>query len=119
MLSVNSLKQGGQIQAVYGYNKNNEYIGKSTNHLVKDGDVHTFTLDQYSPGVQAEYISLSNWNDGTCVAWVAVNMKDTSQGGVWTGDIGRECGQRWHDSGQTAGQYPDGSDYIPACKSSA
>lgn len=115
-------QQGGQISAVYAYNNENEYLGKSSNNYVGDGDTHTFTVDQGSGSAQAGYISVANNNDGTCVAWITVDQKDATQGGAWTGDIGRMCGQRWFASIEQAGVYEDSNGeeqvYRPACETS-
>ena len=106
---------------MYAYGREHEYIGQSDNHVVREGDDHTFTVDQHSAGMQAGYISVANNNDGTCVAWIVVSQHDGSDtNGAWTGDVGKECGQRWYPSNQHAGTVTDDngqkSDYIPACK---
>jgi hypothetical protein len=114
------LLQGGQISAVYAYNNENEYLGKSDNNYVGDGDTHTFTVGQGSESAQGGYISLANDNDGTCVAWVTVQPADKTDGGAWSGDVGRECGERWFASIEQAGTYKDEDgeeqEYRPACK---
>ncbi|KAM0717907.1 hypothetical protein Q7P37_006239 [Cladosporium fusiforme] len=110
---------GGQVNAVYGYDQFNAYLGKSSGAKVKEGDVNDFIIDQGSPGTQAQYVSLANGNDGTCITWVAVANKDGKGGGAWTGDIGYQCGQRWHAGGQVAGTYKsgdrEGEDWEPYC----
>lgn len=89
---------------------------------MRDGDTHAFIVDQGSASSQAGYVSIANNNDGTCVAWVTVDQKDATQGGAWTGDIGRMCGQRWFASIEQAGSYNDTNGekqvYTPACETS-
>lgn len=68
--------------------------------------------------MRAEYISVSNNNDATCIAWIAVQQFDKTSGGAWTGDIGYNCGQTWYNSVESAGKFHDedgGGDYIPKC----
>lgn len=106
---------------MYAYGRDNEYIGQSENHVVKKADDYSFTIDQNSAGYQAGYISVANDNDGTCIAWITVRQHDdTETGGAWTGDIGKECGQRWYPSNQLAGKVTDENgekvDYAPACE---
>lgn len=69
-----------------------------------DGGVIELTIDQNEPGVQADYISIQNGNDATCIAWVSVSQFDGSTKGAWTGDIGYGCGQNWYMSNQNAGE---------------
>lgn len=96
-------------------------MGQSDNNYVGDGDTHTFTVGQGSEGAQGAYISVANDNDGTCIAWVTVKQMDDTPGGAWTGDIGRECGERWFASIEQGGIYEDENgdeqEYRPACKS--
>lgn len=113
--------QGGQISAVYAFDAENQYIGQASNHLVKSGGDYTFTIDQSTASLQSGYISVANNNDGTCIAWITVAQHDGSDSnGAWTGDIGKECGQRWYPSDQKAGKITDENgavvDYMPACK---
>ncbi|SMQ44895.1 unnamed protein product [Zymoseptoria tritici ST99CH_3D7] len=108
---------GGQIGAVYGYNGDNEFIGQSTNALVREADEIDFIIDQDSPAEQAVYVSVSARNDAICASWIAVEYRDASSGGggAWTGDVGRHCGQRWAWGREVAGKNPDGTDWEPAC----
>jgi hypothetical protein len=72
-------------------------------------------VDQSVGGRRAGYISVSNDNDATCIAWITVQQFDGTTGGAWTGDIGYSCGQDWYNSVEPAGTLPDGSEYIPKC----
>lgn len=110
------MSQGGKITAVYGFNTFNEFIGQSSSQSVAEGDSVTFTIDQSSPGEQATYVGVSNADDATCVSWITVEQRDNTPGGAWTGDIGSECGQRWHNGNQKAGKLKDSDeDYVPRC----
>lgn len=80
-----------------------------------DGGVCTVTVDQGDAGVQSDYVSISNGNDATCIAWISVSQFDNSPGGVWTGDIGYNCGDDWYYGNQLAGRNPDNSEYRPYC----
>ncbi|KAF7195304.1 hypothetical protein HII31_03510 [Pseudocercospora fuligena] len=107
---------GGTIAAVYGFNTFNEYIGQSDSKHINEADYVTFTIDQSSPGEQADYISVANNGDATCISWISTEPSDSSKGGAWTGDIGAECGQRWHMGNQRAGDLPNnGGEYVPKC----
>ena len=81
-------------------------------------------VDQSEAGRRAGYISISNNDDATCVAWITVKQYDDTFGGAWTGDIGKACGQSWYASVEPAGRQKaegDGDDeftgdeYVPAC----
>lgn len=66
-----------------------------------DGGVVSLTIDQAEPGVQADYISVENSDDATCISWVAVNQFDgRGTKGAWLGDIGYACGQPWYYGNQ-------------------
>ncbi|KXT13274.1 hypothetical protein AC579_2499 [Pseudocercospora musae] len=95
------------MAAVYGFNAFNEYIGQSNSKHISKADYVTFTIDQSSLGEQADYISVSNNGDAT---WISTKHSDSSKCGVWTGDIGAECGPRWHMCNQRAGDMPNEGD---------
>lgn len=44
-------------------------------------------------------------------------MKDDTEGGSWTGDIGYECGQNWYEQSEMAGflDEDEEEEYIPRC----
>lgn len=76
------------------------------------------TVDQSVAGRRAGYISVSNNDDATCIAWITVQQPDNTQGGAWTGDVGYQCGQRWYNSVEPAGRLKDeqgGGEYVPKC----
>ncbi|KAI5247358.1 hypothetical protein E4T42_06012 [Aureobasidium subglaciale] len=106
---------GGGIDNVYAFDYNNNYLGVSSGCSMGDGGVCQVTVDQGNAGVQADYVSISNGNDATCIAWVSVSQFDSSPGGAWTGDIGYNCGDIWYYGNQLAGRNPDGSEYRPYC----
>ncbi|CAD0113317.1 unnamed protein product [Aureobasidium uvarum] len=107
---------GGKISKVYAYDHQNVQIGTAGKQtMAGNGDYLTFTVDQDVPGAQGQFIGIQNGNDATCVAWITVQMHDNSLNGVWTGDIGRACGQTWFESQEVAGKLEDGSLYHPSC----
>ncbi|SMR51255.1 unnamed protein product [Zymoseptoria tritici ST99CH_1E4] len=106
----------GGIGAIYGFDTNNNYIGKAAGAKVGTGGFREFTIDQSVPGMQGDFISVESTNDAICIAWVSVGMFDDSPGGAWTGDIGFNCGQRWYEGNQVAGKDNDtGELYKPRC----
>ncbi|KAG9673041.1 hypothetical protein KCU99_g7548, partial [Aureobasidium melanogenum] len=107
---------GGKISKVYAYDSQNVQIGTAGKQtMAGNGDFLTFTVDQKVPGSQGQYIGIQNSNDATCIAWITVQMHDNSVNGVWTGDIGRSCGQTWFESQEVAGKLDDGTLYYPSC----
>ncbi|KAH0366719.1 hypothetical protein KCU65_g5153, partial [Aureobasidium melanogenum] len=107
---------GGKISKVYAYNSQNVQVGTAGKQtMAGNGDFLTFTVDQDVPGSQGQYIGIQNSNDATCIAWITVQMYDKSVNGVWTGDIGRFCGQTWFESQEVAGKLDVGSLYYPSC----
>jgi hypothetical protein len=84
---------------------------------VKLGGVVDITIDSISGGSRASYVGISVATDAVCVAWIGVTQFDNSEGGVWTGDIGYECGQAWYANKESAG-YLDSDEkeqYFPKC----
>lgn len=112
-------KKGGRIQSIWAFDGLNSLIGKSDGGNLDDGAYDTFVIGQDNPAKLAEYISLGNSDDGTCISWIKVSQVDNSPGNVWTGDVGAACGQRWYMGGQSAGRLPNGDTYVPRCKSGA
>lgn len=107
--------QGGGIQAVYGFDYNNDFIGESGSGSMDDGGILELTIDQDTSGIQADYVSVSNSNDATCIAWLSVTQYDGTEGGSWTGDIGANCGLTWYYGNQLAGRLEDDSEFRPKC----
>ncbi|CAK1367923.1 hypothetical protein CB0940_11364 [Cercospora beticola] len=110
---VNDL--GGRIQSIWAFDGSNSLIGQSDGGKLDEGAYDAFTIGQDNPAKLAEYISLGNSDDGTCISWIKVSQVDNSPGNVWTGDVGAECGQRWYMGGQSAGRLPNGDTYMPRC----
>ncbi|KAK5173155.1 uncharacterized protein LTR77_003277 [Saxophila tyrrhenica] len=104
----------GTIDHVYAFDYNNNYLGQSGScGIGSDGGSCQVTVDQSSPGTQADYISIANGNDATCVSWVSVTQYDGTPG-----DIGKNCGLLWYYGNQEAGTYPDedgGGPWRPHC----
>ncbi|KAK5164892.1 uncharacterized protein LTR77_009556 [Saxophila tyrrhenica] len=114
--SISNLK--GFTDSVYAYDYNNNYLGQSGYGCGEgaDGGSCELTVDQGSFGtVQADYVSVANGDDATCISWISVTQSDGSPGGAWTGDIGDHCGVRTYYGNQQAGTYPDGSTWRPLC----
>ncbi|KAI4675458.1 uncharacterized protein J4E84_010053 [Alternaria hordeiaustralica] len=106
---------GGSIAAVYAWGEGNRFSGQAGGCGIDPGSFCDVTVDQGS-GRRAEYIGVSNNDDATCIAWISVNQADDTDGGAWTGDIGRHCGERWYNSRESAGNLKDSSKpYVPAC----
>ncbi|KAF1834274.1 hypothetical protein BDW02DRAFT_621876 [Decorospora gaudefroyi] len=108
----------GSINNIYAFDEVNRYEGEASGCNINAGGTCTVTVDQRTAAVRAGYISVSNNNDATCIAWIAVTQYDGTFGGAWTGDIGRACGQRWYKSVEPAGRYKEqdgGGEYVPAC----
>jgi len=110
-----STSLGGNIAAVYGFDINNDFLGASGGGSLGDGGVLDLVIDQATPGKQADFVSVSNGDDGICIAWIAVSQFDDSGTGAWTGDIGKGCGADWYVGNQNAGTLPDGTAYRPNC----
>ncbi|GIZ49754.1 hypothetical protein CKM354_001278100 [Cercospora kikuchii] len=111
---VNDL--GGNIRGIWAFNYFNQLIGQSDGGNIDDGASVKFVIDQETPTVQSDYVSIGNSDDGTCISWISVSQLDSNKyGGGWTGDIGAECGQRWYMGGQSAGELPNGEPYVPRC----
>ncbi|KEQ74103.1 hypothetical protein M436DRAFT_44771 [Aureobasidium namibiae CBS 147.97] len=114
--NANTIKQGGKISQVYAYNAQNVKIGSAGKQtMAGNGDYLSFTVDQNVPGSQGQYIGIQNSKDATCVAWITVQSHDNTPNGVWTGDIGRMCGQTWFENQEQAGYLQDGTPYRPSC----
>ncbi|GIZ45869.1 hypothetical protein CKM354_000901700 [Cercospora kikuchii] len=106
----------GTISAAFGYNSGNQFIGQSSGTFVDNGGVAKVVIDQRVSGQQATFVSLAAGNDGICISWIAVGFVDDTEGGAWTGDIGKECGQRWTFGKESAGTIPNGGgEYVPHC----
>ncbi|KAL6886271.1 hypothetical protein HDV57DRAFT_526135 [Trichoderma longibrachiatum] len=106
----------GSIAAVYAWDTNNNYQGRSDGAHIGAGGYREFQIDQMEGGARAEYVAVSATKNAICIAWITVAMKDETQGGAWTGDIGSECGQNWYYSAEKAGKIKDsGEDYTPRC----
>ncbi|KAF2999896.1 hypothetical protein E8E13_008461 [Curvularia kusanoi] len=118
---------GGSINNIYAFNEHNGYADETGGCDTGSGGVCDVIVDQSSEseaGRRASYISISNNDDATCIAWTTAKQFDESFGGAWTGDIGKSCGQSWYASVEPAGRYkadgdgPDestGDEYVPAC----
>ncbi|CAE7195967.1 hypothetical protein CFE70_007679 [Pyrenophora teres f. teres 0-1] len=107
---------GGSINKIYAFDTRNGYSGQSGGCQIDSGGICTKTVDQSVGGRQAGYISVSNNNDATCIAWITVVQFDNTPPGAWTGDIGWKCGQRWYNSVESAGRLKDeDKEYIPKC----
>ncbi|KAF2120366.1 hypothetical protein BDV96DRAFT_610319 [Lophiotrema nucula] len=109
---------GGEINHVYAFDTRNGYSGQSDGCHIDSGGICTKTVDQSVGGRRAGYISVSNNNDATCIAWITVQQYDDTRGGAWTGDIRYGCGQDWYNSVEPAGRLKDeqgGGEYIPKC----
>lgn len=116
--------QSGSINKIYAFDERNGYAGETGGCNVDSGGICTKVVDQSTAGRRAGYVSISNNNDATCIAWITVKQFDGSFGGAWTGDLGKACGQSWYASVEPAGRYkkegdgPDaatGDEYVPAC----
>lgn len=106
--AVTNMKQGGNINAVYGFDTNNNYLGQSGGgDTGGDGGVFNTIIDQTTPGVQSSYVSINGGNDATCMAWITVTQYDGSPDGSWTGDVGYSCGAQWYYGVETAGYFKD------------
>ncbi|OAK98030.1 hypothetical protein IQ06DRAFT_226338 [Phaeosphaeriaceae sp. SRC1lsM3a] len=114
----------GSINKIYAFDERNGYAGETGGCNVDSGGICTKVVDQSTAGRRAGYVSISNNNDATCIAWITVKQFDGSFGGAWTGDLGKACGQSWYASVEPAGRYkkegdgPDaatGDEYVPAC----
>ncbi|KAK4209220.1 hypothetical protein QBC37DRAFT_450890 [Rhypophila decipiens] len=108
----------GSISHIYAFDTRNGYSGQVDGCHIDSGGICDRTVDQAVGGRRAGYISISNENDATCIAWISVKQYDGTTGGAWTGDIGYYCGQDWYNSQEPAGQYkPEqgGGQYIPKC----
>lgn len=88
---------------MYAWDTNNNYLGQGDGADIAAGDVYDVTVGQSVGGIRAEYIGLSGGDDAICIAWVTVNMKDSTVGGAWNGDIGYSCGQSWYAQAELAG----------------
>ncbi|KAF2171031.1 hypothetical protein M409DRAFT_19004 [Zasmidium cellare ATCC 36951] len=53
----NSSELGGQVQAVYGFDTGNNFIGESGSGSMSDGGITELTIDQDTPGIQADYLA--------------------------------------------------------------
>lgn len=109
---------GGSIDKIYAFDTRNGYAGQADGCQIDSGGICTKTVDQSVGGRRAGYISVSNNDDATCIAWITVQQFDDTQGGAWTGDIGWQCGQRWYNSVESAGRLTDeqgGGEYVPKC----
>ncbi|GAB7322881.1 hypothetical protein MBLNU13_g05431t1 [Cladosporium sp. NU13] len=109
---------GGSVDRIYAFDTRNGYSGSSKGCKIDSGGICEKTIDQSTSGKVAGYISISNNNDATCIAWITVEQFDTTTGGAWTGDIGYKCGQTWYNSVEPAGRLkPEdgGGQYIPKC----
>ncbi|KAK2616342.1 hypothetical protein QQS21_000776 [Conoideocrella luteorostrata] len=107
----------GDIAAVYAWDTENNYLGKSKGGHLKEGDTKDFVIDSYSPGTRAEYVGVAADKNAVCIAWITVKMYDETKGGAWTGDIGYHCGQNWFEQKEKAGfiDKEQKKDYIPRC----
>lgn len=84
---------------------------------MKQGGIVDTVIDSLSGGGRAEYVGISVARDAVCVAWIGVKQFDQIAGGVWTGDIGYECGQAWYANKERAGYLDEDNeqDYLPRC----
>lgn len=106
----------GEINAVYGWDTFNNYLGKAGGQKIEEqGDIADFVIQTEAAGSRADYVAVAAGNDAICISWITVTMKDGTKGGAWTGDIGANCKQPNHYSGEKAGTLEDGSDYLPRC----
>ncbi|KAI4690666.1 uncharacterized protein J4E88_002138 [Alternaria novae-zelandiae] len=105
----------GSINKVYSYSQANGYQGQADGCDIGNGGICDVIIDAGVPGQRAVYVSVSNNNDATCIAWIIVQQRDGTFPGAWTGDIGAACGQSWYEQIEVAGKQPDGSDYVPRC----
>ncbi|KAF2795472.1 hypothetical protein K505DRAFT_360120 [Melanomma pulvis-pyrius CBS 109.77] len=109
---------GGSINHVYAFDVRNGYAGQADGCHIDSGGICDMTIDQPVSGRRAGYISISNDNDATCIAWVTVQQFDGTRSGAWTGDVGYACGQTWYNSVEVAGTLSEeqgGGNYIPKC----
>lgn len=79
---------GGGINAVYGYDADNQYLGSGNGGGIDEGGLFTTTIDQSVPDIQTDFVDVTFTDDAVCVAWITVEMHDGSPSGAWTGDIG-------------------------------
>ncbi|KAF1981686.1 hypothetical protein K402DRAFT_386033 [Aulographum hederae CBS 113979] len=106
---------GGTIDHVYAYDINNKFLGQSGSCKIGNaGGFCKVSIDQNDKGVQADFVSVANGNDATCIAWVSVTQLDERPGGAWTGDVGSACGVDWYYGNQLAGTINNG-DWRPRC----
>lgn len=83
--------------------------------IEEPGDIGDFIIQTKAAGSRADYVAVSAGTNAVCISWITVTMKDGTKGGAWTGDIGANCNQPNHYSGEKAGTLDDGSDYLPRC----
>lgn len=100
---------------MYGFDFNNNFIGTSKGGSIDAGGVVDLIIDQSTPGIQSDFVSIEMGNDATCIAWISVSQNDGSDGGAWTGDIGANCGLPWFYGNEEAGQLADKTAYRPKC----
>jgi len=105
----------GSINKVYSFSQVNGYQGQADGCDIGSGGICDRTIDAGVGGQRAKYVSISNNDDATCIAWITVTQFDGTFGGAWTGDIGSVCGQSWYESVEVAGRLDDGGDYVPRC----
>jgi len=106
---------GGGLDGVYSFDYWNHFIGSAYDEDIPQGGFNDITIDSPdSPTTSATYVQVTNGNDATCIAYLALTNADgTSR--TWMGDIGWFCGANWYESATEAGQYKDGSPYYPKC----
>ncbi|PKK52751.1 hypothetical protein CI102_2487 [Trichoderma harzianum] len=106
----------GNIGAVFAWDNNNNYRGKSKGKHIGEGSFEDIILSQFQHGRRLEYVAVAADEDAVCIAWIGVTMEDGTPNGAWTGDIGSECGQAWYHSNEVGGYFKDTQKrYIPRC----
>lgn len=84
---------GGQIQRIDAFDAGNEYLGGSLNPFnVGRGSTAARTMNQGTPDIQTEYVSITAGDDNICLAWVVITQRDGQGAGFgWNGDVGERC----------------------------
>ncbi|KAJ4007426.1 hypothetical protein NW752_007593 [Fusarium irregulare] len=108
---------GGEVSAAYAWDFDNNYLGRGDGGFMEQGGVVDTVIGSFSNAARAEYVGISVVKDAVCVAWIGVSQYDNIAGGVWTGDIGYECGQAWYANKEMAGYLDEDEkeEYFPRC----